>query len=312
MVRVPLTPSVNETVFATAEGNAIPLSVSAYAGSRGSLNQVACSGVGTGATIWAATAGVTYHIMVSGTVLFNGIMTVQVTATLPPPNDDFAHATVVTALPFTDSVDASGATTAADDPTGCGGARNSVWYRFTPTVSETFTADPGGSTYQTGVSVYTGSRGSLTQIACRIGSFGGAPPAKWTGTAGITYYIMVVDSSTFGTGGNNNLTLRVRGAVPPPIDDFNHATVVSSLPFTDIIDTTGATAASDDPSGCVSTESSIWYDITPSVNELIVADVSGSIYSPIVAVFTGSRGSLSLVTCGTYFSPPRRFMPRRV
>ena len=34
----------------------------------------------------------------------------------------------------------------------------------------------------------------------------------------------------------------------PPNDDFNNATVISGLPFTDYLDTSDATTAADDPS----------------------------------------------------------------
>src|SRR5450432_1131834 len=50
----------------------------------------------------------------------------------------------------------------------------------------------------------------------------------------------------------------------PSNDDFNNATVVSALPFTDNIDTTGATAAADDPENCFQSNASVWYSFTPS------------------------------------------------
>src|SRR2546423_1414216 len=49
-------------------------------------------------------------------------------ASVPPLNDDFDSATVVTTLPFTDNLDTSGATSAADDRGDCGGTSASVWY----------------------------------------------------------------------------------------------------------------------------------------------------------------------------------------
>jgi hypothetical protein len=43
------------------------------------------------------------------------------------------------------------------------------------------------------------------------------------------------------------LGARTATASPPPNDDFDQATVVSALPFTNEVDTTGASQASDDP-----------------------------------------------------------------
>jgi hypothetical protein len=54
----------------------------------------------------------------------------------PPPNDDFDAATEIGGLPFSDSLDTSGATQAPDDPAlSCGQDpeseySNSVWYRY--------------------------------------------------------------------------------------------------------------------------------------------------------------------------------------
>ena len=66
-------------------------------------------------------------------------------AAVPPANDDFDQATVITATPFTDTVDTSAATMAADDPITCGPPSNTMWYAFTPSANETVLADTGGS-----------------------------------------------------------------------------------------------------------------------------------------------------------------------
>jgi hypothetical protein len=294
-----LTPTADESVVADTTSSTYAPAVSVYTGTRGSLTQVAC-GIFTSVTSFHVTAGVTYHIMVTDAQpIFGsaGHLTLSLQGFTPPGNDDIDHPTAFTTVPFTGTDDVSGAGTAADDPTACGGAVSSVWFRFTPTVSETFSVDPTGSTYQTAVSVYTGARGSLTQIACQNG-FVTPQPAKWAGTAGVTYYIMVANSSFSGPGVNDHLTLTVTGTSPPRNDDFNHATKVTALPFTDSIDVSGGTAAADDPTGCATTYGSVWYDLTAPVTELVIADVTGSTYAPSVSVWTGSRGSLTPVTCG--------------
>src|SRR3954469_312907 len=84
-------------------------------------------------------------------------------AAAPPPNDDFDAATVISSLPFSDGIDTSPATTAADAPY-CAGTGASVWYRFTPTQDVDVQADTFGSSYDTTLSAFTGSRGSLTRV----------------------------------------------------------------------------------------------------------------------------------------------------
>jgi hypothetical protein len=85
-----------------------------------------------------------------------------------PAGDDFDNATLITALPFTDTVNTFESTVAPDDPQTCFGGfwTNSVWYAFTPTQDMRLDADTfagGGGHF---MAAFTGTRGNLTQVAC--------------------------------------------------------------------------------------------------------------------------------------------------
>ena len=108
----------------------------------------------------------------------------------PPDNDDFDAATPIPALPFTDTVDTTDATTADDDP-DCFGNGHSVWYEFTPSEDLTVGATTSGSNYDTTLSAYTGTRGSLDQVACNDDSDGLQSRILFETTAGTTYWLMV-------------------------------------------------------------------------------------------------------------------------
>jgi hypothetical protein len=144
-------------------------------------------------------------------------------AVAQPANDDFDNATVVGALPFTDTIGTADATTAGDDPF-CNGNEHSVWYAFTPTANTTIRADTVGSNYDTTLSVYTGTRGALSQIACA--SF----PAQVTlgVSANTTYYFMVASACCGGPGGT--LVFNITG--PPANDELSGATplALNSIP----------------------------------------------------------------------------------
>jgi hypothetical protein len=116
----------------------------------------------------------------------------------PPTNDDFDNATVIPSLPFSDSINTEEATTAADDP-DCAGNDHTVWYSFTPNEDVTVQANTRGSDYPATLSVYTGSRGSLEQIACSVRN--GTAEIFFDATAGETYFFMV-GSFSGGSGGN--------------------------------------------------------------------------------------------------------------
>jgi hypothetical protein len=204
-------------------------------------------------------------------------------------NDDFDNTTVVGAVPFSDSISTVDATTAGDDPF-CNGFEHTVWYAFTPTQDTPIRADTAGSDYDTSLGVYTGSRGALSQVACA--SF----PAEvaFTASANTTYFFMVASVCCGGPGGN--LVFRVNP--PPANDDFDNATVVGAVPFSDSVFTAGATTAADDPS-CNGNEHSVWYSFTPTRDLPVKADTSGSDYATSLGVYTGSRGALSEVACAS-------------
>lgn len=97
-------------------------------------------------------------------------VTVSVPPVSAPGHDDFDSARLMSAFPYTDIVDVRGATRAADDPaiTGCNLAPGtaSVWYKYTPLVNKVMSLDTFGSDYDTYLAIWTGTRGSLTAIAC--------------------------------------------------------------------------------------------------------------------------------------------------
>ena len=118
-----------------------------------------------------------------------------------PSNDDFDDANVISELPFSDAVDTTGATTADDDP-DCFGQGPTVWYEFTPEEDVNVRADTVGSDYDTTLSVYTGSRGDLTQIACNDGAVDLQSRVQFEAVAGETYFFMV---GAFGGGPGGQL-----------------------------------------------------------------------------------------------------------
>ena len=123
----------------------------------------------------------------------------QLPALIPPANDEFENATVVTEpLPFVDEINTFSARSESNDPVDCFGISPTVWYQFTPTQNTRFVANTLGSYYDTTVSVYTGSHGSLTSIACGFQSSGG-----FDAVAGNTYYFGI--GAYYGLGGGLSL-----------------------------------------------------------------------------------------------------------
>jgi hypothetical protein len=134
----------------------------------------------------------------------------------PPSNDDITNATVVTAIPFTHSVNTSEATYAATD-TGCG--FNTVWYQFTPAVSGYIEVNTLGSSYDTTLALHTGQPPALTQVQCNDDFYGLQSRIINEVVAGTPYYISAgtcCGPAPIGyVGDGGELVLNVQSAPPP-------------------------------------------------------------------------------------------------
>jgi hypothetical protein len=84
-------------------------------------------------------------------------------------------------------------------------------------------------------------------------------------------------------------------------DDFSNAVVIAILNFTNSFNMSSATKANDDPAACNIYDRTIWYSFTPERDMKLEAAI-GSDYHATLAVYTGERGSLNYVGCGSSFS----------
>jgi hypothetical protein len=136
-----------------------------------------------------------------------------------PANDEFANAVAISTLPFTDNLNTTEATAVGDPANDCLVDGHTVWYQFTPSADMRLNANTFGSDYDTGIAVYTGTPGALTQITCNDDALPGhtvESNVNFDAAAGTTYYFMV--GSCCGSDGGNlvfnvnvsvNLTLTI-------------------------------------------------------------------------------------------------------
>jgi hypothetical protein len=241
-------------------------------------------------------------LSVSVAIAIGGFVGTASAATVPA-NDHIAHAVVISTLPYNQTLDTTRATTDATDAAvngtcGAPATNNSVWYKFTGAhTNRPLVVDTTGSTFSSGVIIATGTPGKLTTLAC-------APVSVVIATkANTAYWILAFDD----TGNGGTLHISIHGAGPKPANDkIDGAKVVSSLPFSQTLDVTGATTDSVDTQangscGAPSVGHSVWYKFTAGANDSsVVFDASLSNYAAGVLVATGSAGALSTVTCGPF------------
>ena len=233
------------------------------------------------------------------TILIMTLSSVQPAYAAPPTNDNFDFATIIGALPFSDAVDNTEATTEAGEPQYCISQAHTVWYSFTPTSPIAVRADTSGSSFgDTTLTVYqaVGSGfGGLSELICTYS--GGS--VTFNAQANTTYYLQAGS-----TGGYGDLHVNLQEFPPPANNDFANATPIPSLPFDDAVDTSAAGIETGEPTpscayyGLMNTA---WYAFTPGTSGSISASVSGANFTPMLAVYTGnSLTSLTEVACQPY------------
>jgi len=251
------------------------------------------NGNNTGTFNWTPTSSEagTYLIAFQGDNLSGntGATFTQITVIVPPPpNDDFNNATIVPSIPFTKSEDVTNATTAPDDPF-CFGANQTVWFAFTPSVNIRLEANTFGSAYDTTLSVYSGTRGALTQIACNDDSNNTLQSrVRFDAVAGTTYFFAV--SSLFPVSPANLVFNLLQG--PPPL-----SIAPSVTQFGSVDPTTGAATLS----GFVSCSQPVFVTLSGQLKQTHAGTPISGFFSVFVPCTGTTPWSVTVQTVPTLF-----------
>jgi len=186
-----------------------------------------------------------------------------------PANDNFASAINITATSFTDTKDSSGATTETNDPTpACAqspqipfvtGRSNTIWYKVVPTGSGTANIDTIGSSYDSVLSVWSGtSQTALTAVACNDdinpGIVTESQLTNVTLNAGTTYFIIVssfgqADPNPVAFGGKSVLNFAFTGTIGAGTGSFTIGGTAATVTTVAGQSTAGTSTITVTPSG---------------------------------------------------------------
>ncbi|MEX2238620.1 MAG: serine/threonine-protein kinase [Dehalococcoidia bacterium] len=221
-----------------------------------------------------------------------------------PPNDESDAPTNIATLPFTTDLDTTGATTSDTDPivSTCGFGQNShsVWYLIdqqADPVTIPTTISTAGSDYDTVVAVYDFTDG-FVQLDCNDDVVLGDPSSlvSFTAENGRRYLVEIMAYGDSGAGGNLHLSMDVQN-----IDDIDNPAEIGFVPFSTLLNVNPTTTAPDDPvisCGAQQHSKTVWFLLfAPTFSGRLFVDTTGSTYDTVVAVWTGTRGSLVEVAC---------------
>ncbi len=217
---------------------------------------------------------------------------------VPPPNDNFSDATVITGMSFSQSVDVTGATTEAGEPQGacCEAPQQTVWYAFTPLENGAASVSLwGNDSMNTNLNAYRADGPGLSGLSSSLGN------ARYGG--GFTLNVQANQTYYFQAGTNwpsSNILYFSMSFLPTPANDnFANAKVIATLPYDDNTDMTAASIEAGEPMpSCSSTSKTIWYAYTPTASGSFSQRTDTWWPETVVAVYTGSSlSSLQQVAC---------------
>lgn len=203
--------------------------------------------------------------------------------TVPSGSDAFAGATVLTGTFDSDTGNNAAATGELDEPNhaGVSDPLNSLWWQWTAPASGTVDINTFGSSFDTALSVYTGTLGSLVEIASNDDADSSQSQVVFEAVAGTNYRI-AVDGFGPATG---DIVLHL--GMTQPNDDFASATVVNAQTM---LGSNGAsTGETGEPvhAGTSAPINSVWWQWTPTTSGTAEINTFGSDFDTALAVYTG-------------------------
>ncbi len=245
--------------------------------------------------------GYAYGANVGWISLSNAFAHVQ-TMPLAPANDLCAGAIVLTNS-VTYAMSTLTATTNGDLAPGCVPTLGKgVWFAYTPFLTGPVTISTCGSSFDTGLGIYTGSCGAMTLVACDDDNGpacnGVAASVTFSGTAGITYYIQA------GGWGGASGNLNIMAASPSNDQCAGAVALVDGVPYA--MSTTNATSAGDPMPTCLASfGKGVWFTYSAPASGQVLISTCGSDtnFDTAMGLYQGSCDALSQIACDDDYGP---------
>lgn len=278
----------------TVQNVSLDTEMALFTGSCGSLALVGCLDA-SGASDpeiynFTASLSTTYYLYIGyySTGSTTGNFTVSRECLTPPTNDLCANATP---LPCgTNALPGTTINSVSETSPGCV-SNYGVWYTFTGDGNNNMITVQNVS-LDTEMALFTGSCGSLTSVGC-LDASGASDPEIYDFVAafGVTYYLYI---GYFGSGTTTGDFTVSRECFPPPINDACADATILPCGTNAMTGTTSGAVPETSP-GCVS-DYGVWYTFDGDGNSNVITVQNVSLDTEM-ALFTGSCGSLTNVTC---------------
>lgn len=220
----------------------------------------------------------------------------------PPSNNSCITATTLPCGTTNMNGTTFGTNGSTNHNTGCSISNNGVWYTFTGDGSTTTITSTANGSFDHQMAIASGSCLGLTNITCQDSGIGGGTESyTFNTTLGTTYFVYIAnwDAASNATG---SFTVS-RTCVAPPAND-NCSGAITLTPATNCTyatyTTLGASNSVGPPApGCASyAGGDVWFRVTVPASGILSIDTqTGGITDSGMAVYSGTCGGLTLVTC---------------
>lgn len=276
-----------------------------YSGTCGTLTALSCAS--GGATANNLTPGNTYYVRVYSTSSTEGTISNFNICVVSgaPANDECTGAISLT--PSANQVcsgsiagSTSGASASNETAPSCSatGTNDDVWYSFVAT-SASHNVVISNATNTTAAAVYSGSCGSLVQVANACGSGADGSAAATGLTIGNLYYVRVYTTASTLTFSNFDICIISGGPANDNCGNAQALTVSADNSCTNAVagSTLGATASVETAPSCSATgvNDDVWYSFTATQTTHVIS-LNNATATTAAAVYSGSCGSLTQVT----------------
>jgi len=293
------------TSASTCTGTTLDTKISVYTGSCGTFTCVAGNddACGLQSTVnFNSTNGTVYYILVHQFSATGGTFNLAITCTEPVANDVCANAIEI---PCGGSAMGTTIGASADNAGTCGttNTQPGVWYKFVGTGNPTRVSTCGGATWDTKISVFSGTCGSLVCVAGNDDACALQSAVDFTSTAGTTYYFLV---HQFGaTGGTFTLSVTTecvacRGTNPPTVTNLTGT--AATINWNAVTGTTGYSYTVG--AGLLLCPSSSTVVNTTSTSANLTGLLPGTDYTVCVRVNTCTGGNAPSAWSSVRFTTP--------
>lgn len=231
-----------------------------------------------------ATQGVTYRIALHGAYRSSGRGALDISPASRPDNDHLANARLLPSqAPLSIPGTARFSTMEADEPMPLGSVRASVWFRWTPPTSGSYTIINDSPEFSTVITAYTGNTMTSLVPAAGPGYVHNWSEYTFDAQAGVSYLICF--QSYYGT---NDYQLNISPIPRPANDLFANRTVIHTLPATIQGNNHDATLEDNEPLQYNDLHASVWYEWTAPQARIYRLTQPSFSFNAYVNIFAGS------------------------